>query len=109
MTDTEINPPIPTELISLLHGEFSSLVIGFNDDHAFNYATAQQWHDEWGGYGGGADTDRITWASEEERLKAIAENSVWTIQWYPDTPIGFHCVAASTFEAAARYALGGLK
>ena len=96
----------PQELLSLLKGEFSSLTIGFNDEHACNYATAQKYHDEWGQYGGGtAENDRIDWPSEEERQKAIRENSVWTIQWYPNTPIGFNCVAASTFEAAARYAL----
>ena len=95
----------PQELLTLLNGEFSSLTIGFNDDHASNHATAQRWHDEWGFYGGGRDDDRITWPSEEERLKAIRENSVWTIQWYPETPVGFCCVGASTFEAAARFAL----
>ena len=88
----------PDDLLKLLHGEFSSLVIGFNDDHAPNYATAQQFSDE---YGDG----RIDWASEEERQKALRENSVWTIQWYPHTPVGFTCVGASSFEAAARYAL----
>ena len=93
------------QLLKLLHGEFSSLTVGFNDDHACSYATAQRWHDEWGFYGANRDNDRIDWASEAERLKAIKENSVWTIQWYPDTPVGFHCVGASTFEAAARYAL----
>jgi hypothetical protein len=39
------------------------------------------------------------WISEEERKKAIETDSVWTLQWYPDTPIGSHCYAASTFEA----------
>jgi hypothetical protein len=58
-------------------------------------------------YGGGNTEERIQWASEDERLKAIAENSVWTIQWYPTTPVGFCCVGASTFEAAARAALEG--
>jgi hypothetical protein len=95
----------PAELLKLLHGKYSSLTIGFNDDHACNYADAQRWHDEWGQYGGGADQDRIDWPCEDERLKAIRENSVWTIQWYPETPNGFHCVGASTFEAAAKYAL----
>lgn len=95
----------PTDLLKLLKGKHSSLHIGFNDDHACNYATAQEWHDEYGFYGGGRDQDRITWASEEERQKALAGNSVWTIQWYPDTPIGFYCVGASTFEATAEFAL----
>lgn len=99
----------PELLKTLLEGEFSSLTIGFNDDHACNYATAQRWHDEWMEYGGGNDNDRIDWPSEEERLKAISENSVWTIQWYPNSPVGFNCVAASTFEAAARFALSHLE
>ena len=94
----------PEELLVLLNGEFSSLIIGFNDDHACNYADAQRWRDEWGMYSGDRE-DRIHWASEEERQKAIKENSVWTIQWYPETPVGFCCVGASTFEAAARFAL----
>lgn len=95
----------PEELMKLLNGKFSSLSISFNEDHACNYTTAQGWHDEWGFYGGGRSDDRIEWASEEERLKALRENSVWTIQWYPDTPVGFNCVGASTFEVAASFAL----
>lgn len=95
----------PDELLKLLHGKFSSLTIGFNDDHACNYVDAQKWHDEWGQYGGGADNDAIDWANEDERAKALKNNSVWTIQWYPSTPVGFNCVAASTFEVAAKYAL----
>lgn len=90
---------VERELRALLKGEHSSLTIGFNDDHACNYATAQEWHDEWGQYGGGADDDRIDWVSEEERQKAIANNSVWTCQWYPHTPVGFHCVGASSLDA----------
>ena len=35
----------------------------------------------------------------EEWHKAVAEDSVWVLQWYPDTPIGFHRMAASTLEA----------
>lgn len=94
----------PQQLLSLLNGKFSSLTIGFNDDHACNYEDAESWHDNSGFYRGDRE-DRIDWASEDERMKAIRENSVWTIQWYPETPVGFCCVGASTFEAAARYAL----
>ncbi len=94
----------PQDLLKLLHGKFSSLTIAFNDEHAINYATAQEWHDKWHGYSGDSD-DVISWPTDEERLKAIRENSVWTIQWYPRTPVGFCCVGAPTFEAAARYAI----
>lgn len=89
--------PTPQDLLALLHGEFSSLIIGFNDDHAPNYETDLEAFYE--------GLDRIHWASDEERRKALSSNSVWTIQWYPDTPVGFCCVGASTFEAAARFAL----
>lgn len=94
----------PEMLKNLLNGPFSSLTIGYNDDHACNYVDAAGWADEFGGYLADED-DRIDWVSEDERLKAIRENSVWTIQWYPNTPVGFNCVGASTFEAAARAAL----
>lgn len=89
----------PDELISLLHGKFSHLIIAFNDDHACNYEVAKDW-----GHYHSADS-RIDWASEAEKYKALQENSVWTIQWYPNSPVGFNCVGASTFEAAARFAL----
>ena len=37
--------------------------------------------------------------SEEEWLKAIKEDSVWILHWYPNTPIGFNRIAASTLDA----------
>ena len=93
----------PQDLLSLLNGEFSSLTIGFNDDHGPNYEVAsEEWYSASNPVSG-----HISWVSEEERQKAIRENSVWTIQWHPETPVGFYCVGASTFEAAARAALAG--
>ena len=87
------------DLTDLLRGEFSSLSIGFNDDHACNYVHAKDWDCY------GDEKSRIDWVSGDEKRRALENNSVWTIQWYPDTPVGFYCVAASTFEAAARFAL----
>ena len=90
----------PSELLKLLHGKFSCLIIGFNDEHAINYASAQTYADEYGQY-----PNDDSWPSPDEREKALKENSVWSIQWYPETPVGFCRVYASTFEAAAKYAL----
>lgn len=78
------------DLRALIQGEFSSLIISFNDEHAPNYDTAE----EWGEY-----HDLRDWVSEEEREKAIATNSVWTCQWYPDTPVGFYLLRASSLPA----------
>lgn len=86
-------------LLTLLAGEYSSLTISFNEEHACNYTTAQGFADDYGMYSGDSK-DSISWVSEDERIKALAANSVWTIQWYPHTPAGFHCVGASTLRAA---------
>jgi predicted anti-sigma-YlaC factor YlaD len=37
--------------------------------------------------------------SPEEWRKAIEEDSVWVLHWYPDTPVGFYRVCASTLTA----------
>jgi hypothetical protein len=34
-----------------------------------------------------------------EWRKAIAEDSVWVLHWYPNTPVGFNRIAASTLDA----------
>jgi len=41
--------------------------------------------------------------SIEELAKAIAEDSVWVLQWYPNTPVGFNRIAASTLEAIQQW------
>lgn len=41
------------------------------------------------------------WVSPEERAKAIEQDTVWTVQWHPETVVGFHGLAASSFEALA--------
>ena len=37
--------------------------------------------------------------SEDERLKAIETDELWTVQWYPETPIGFHALSAQSLGA----------
>ena len=75
------------------------LHITHNQHHAY-YETAEKWAD---------DNDHhpapYDWASPEERAKAIAEDSIWTLQWYPNTPVGFNSVCASTFEACLAAAM----
>ncbi len=36
--------------------------------------------------------------SPEAMQKAIDDDSIWILQWYPDTPIGSHRIAASSLE-----------
>ena len=104
MTHLEASAALEPILLSLLGGKYSSLTIGFNADHTANYRTAAQWADDFSCYSGTKE-DRIDWPSDDERLKAIAANSVWTIQWYPQTPVGFTCVGASTLAGAIALAI----
>lgn len=47
--------------------------------------------------------DLQDWVSSEEMAKSIETNELWTIQWYPNTPVGFHIKHASTLEALIEY------
>ena len=58
-----------------------------HNEHRDVYETVEQFYDPG------------DFVSEEEWLKAIKEDSVWVLQWYPNTPIGFNRIAASTLEA----------
>lgn len=35
------------------------------------------------------------WVSEEQRQLAVERNEMWQIQWYPETPVGFHSLCAA--------------
>lgn len=65
-----------------------------HNEHKNYYETAEQW--DIGLYDRGYPME---WISEEQRTKAIAENNVWVIQWYPETPIGFCRMAACDLDA----------
>lgn len=38
------------------------------------------------------------WVSLEEKQKALDTGELWTLQWYPNTPVGFYKVAAAGLE-----------
>lgn len=75
-------------LLSLMKGEFSSLTIGFNDANACNYDSVKSYLEDTGEDG--------CFISPEEREKAIETNRWWSIQWYPNTPVGFCRQSASS-------------
>ena len=78
---------LPSEIAWPPH--LGGLHITHNEHHGY-YKTAEAWADNNG---------FAEWVSDEERAKAIAEDSIWTLQWYPRTPVGFSAVCASTLEA----------
>jgi hypothetical protein len=75
-----------------------------HNEHKSYYETAEQWITEQESFGEGPHFD---WVSDDERQKAIDEDSVWIMQWYPDTPIGFCCLAASSLDALKNAVLQG--
>lgn len=66
----------------------ASLRLVHNDHHAI-YVLAAEWIEQnaW-----------CDWISDEQKAKAIAADSIWTLQWYPDTPVGFHALAAADLD-----------
>lgn len=48
--------------------------------------------------------DRDDFPDEAEIRKAIETGEVWSIQWYPDTPVGFYRVCAATLSRALELA-----
>lgn len=64
-----------------------------HNEHLNYYRTVQQEIDE--GCHGFTDD---CWVSEEQRQKAIDTNSCWTLQWYPNTPIGFNILSAADLD-----------
>jgi len=44
------------------------------------------------------------WKDAEQKSRAIQTNELWTLQWYPSTPIGSHFIAAPTLEELLTFA-----
>lgn len=44
--------------------------------------------------------DESEWLSRDDFKASVSEDSLWEIQWYPNSPVGFCTVYGSTFENA---------
>lgn len=85
-------------LRSLLRGEHSSLTLSFND-HACNYVTVKEAVES------NCMLEHGTWVSDEEKRRAIESNSLWSLHWYPDTPIGCYDLMGSSLESVVMAAM----
>ena len=50
------------------------------------------------------DTPLLDRVSKEIRDECVRSDSIWTLQWYPSTPVGFNFVAAATLERVLKLA-----
>lgn len=83
---------IDAELWQWLIGlECNSLHLS-RDDHACNYVTAAQWIDE------NPEEFQSDSAGEIQAMKDA--NTIWSLQIYPNTPIGFNWWHSATAEGA---------
>jgi len=69
-----------------------------HNDHLLYYQTVEE-SIELGDHG------YDCWISEEQRERAIATNDCWTLQWYPDTPVGFVILSAADLDVLLEAAL----
>lgn len=44
------------------------------------------------------------WVDQQQKQKAIDTDECWTIQWYPDTPIGSYILSAADLDVLLEYA-----
>jgi len=61
-----------------------------HNDHKNAYESAEHWIVENG--------ETYAWQDDEAKQRAIDTDEIWTLQWYPNTPIGFFAVAAPTLD-----------
>ena len=62
-----------------------------HNEHKDVYLTVVEWLDDRGG-------GHVRWPDETERQKAIETNDVWSLQWYPNTPLACYCIGAASFD-----------
>lgn len=60
-----------------------------HNEHRIYYEDPAQWIE---------DNKWAQWKDQESKDRAIKTNSIWTIQWFPVTPIGSYAFAAPTCD-----------
>lgn len=76
----------------------ASLHLTHNEHKSYYQTVAQMIDEQDHGYSDGC------WISDEQKQNAIETNDCWTLQWYPDTPVGFHILAAADLDALLEHA-----
>ena len=75
----------------------ASLHLTHNQHKAYYKTVVQEIED--GGFG------YEDWVSPEQKQKAIDTDECWTLQWYPETPVGFCLLSAADLDVLLAAAL----
>lgn len=70
----------------------ASLHLTHNEHKSYYRTVAESIEDKDHGY------TSECWVSDEQRERAIASNECWSLQWYPDTPVGFYVLSAADLD-----------
>ena len=71
------------------------LFITHNEHKDYYRTVAQEIEDD--------NSRHYDWVSPVEMQKAVETDEMWVLQWYPNTPIGFNCIAAASLPALAQW------
>ena len=72
---------------------FNQICLSRNGDHACNYVSAKEWIEE-------CSPEWFDGEPVEEVEKMKASGTIWKLQIYPNTPIGFYVLNRSTLDNA---------
>ena len=76
----------------------NSLHLTRDEDHACNYVSAKEWIEDY--------HPEIFEGTDPEELQRMKDtNTIWRLQIYPNTPIGFNVWHGATAEAAVDAAM----
>jgi hypothetical protein len=84
-----------TAVLGKLPAHDAALFLTHNE-HKNYYEDAAKWIEEQG--------DLFDWQSDGHKRRAIETDSVWVLQWYPNTPVGFNAIAAPTLDELLAFA-----
>lgn len=73
-----------------------------HNQHKNGYQTVAKWWAYLESWEGGIAIPE--WESQESKRRSMETNEIWTLHWYPETPIGFNYVAAPTLEELLNFA-----
>lgn len=67
-----------------------------HNPHRNLYQTVEEWLK--------CEHEIYDWRDDESRVRAIATGEIWTLLWYPITPVSFHALAAPTLDELLEWA-----
>lgn len=65
-----------------------------HNEHRLYYQTVEEYI---------AEQRNMLWVPGDSRARAIASGELWSVQWYPDTPVGYCIVHGETLQEILDY------